>query len=81
MRVQINGVVYRPALGFYFLLMKNVFSCMYVPEKKDKKQRNDEMRNSQWMKKKSNFNKGKPGLGGDYSIYHCVTNFFIKIKQ
>ena len=36
------------------------------------------MRNSQWMQKKSNFNKGKPGLGGDYWIYHCVTNFFIK---
>ena len=40
------------------------------------------MRNLQWMqKKKSNLNKGKPGLGGDYWIYHCVTNFFIKIKQ
>ena len=40
---------------------------MYVPEKKDKKQRNDEMRNLQWMqKRKSNANKGKPGLGGDY---------------
>ena len=36
------------------------------------------IRKAMSAKKKSNFNKGKPGLGGDYWIYHCVTNFFIK---